>query len=440
MMQPNIDMLYDLAGVGVGPFNMSLAVLLTKIPNINSVFFDKKPKFIWHEGMLLPEAHLQVSFLKDLVTLVDPTNPYSFLAFLAKEKRLYQFLIADFAHVYRGEFNQYLTWVSSSLPNLHFNDAVIDIDFVKDKFIIQTENKKIASKHIVLGSGIQPNIPLWAQTKLGTKCFHNHSLMYQQHDWHNKRVVVIGGGQSGAEIMQTLLADKTNLPSELSWISSRRQFLPLDDSPFVNEYFIPSYMEKFHSSSRNFRDENLLEQKLASDGISMHLLKSIYQRIYKLIHIDGADIEINLLPDHEVTDLVGHSIGFETVFKNLSLNTIRHLNVDIVILCTGYRSAIPDYLDKIKHRIAINDAQYIVNRDYSIAWDGPAKNAIYVQNAARHSHGIADPNLSLMALRSATIINSLVGNKFYDIENEKSAINWQQVYPEYVNEDIAYVE
>ncbi|MBX9770614.1 MAG: hypothetical protein K2X29_04545, partial [Candidatus Obscuribacterales bacterium] len=62
--------------------------------------------------------------------------------------------------------------------------------------------------------------------------------------------------------------------------------------------------------------------------------------------------------------------------------------------------------------------------DFSIQWDGPAQNKIYVQNAARHSHGVADPNLSLMAWRSATIINSVAGQDIYDLEGESSGMNW----------------
>ena len=67
---------------------------------------------------MLPEATLQVSYLKDLVTLADPTNPYSFLSFLFKEKRFYRFLHADFQRVTRKEYNQYLQWGMSSTSDV----------------------------------------------------------------------------------------------------------------------------------------------------------------------------------------------------------------------------------------------------------------------------------------------------------------------------------
>ena len=39
---------------------------------------------------------------------------------------------------------------------------------------------------------------------------------------------------------------------------------------------------------------------------------------------------------------------------------------------------------------------------------------------------IADPNLSLMAWRSATIVNSLTKKNIYPIEDQGSFIDWQE--------------
>ncbi|MDQ7860073.1 SidA/IucD/PvdA family monooxygenase [Peribacillus frigoritolerans] len=34
--------IYDLVGIGIGPFNLGLAALLEKTPELNAVFFEKK--------------------------------------------------------------------------------------------------------------------------------------------------------------------------------------------------------------------------------------------------------------------------------------------------------------------------------------------------------------------------------------------------------------
>src|SRR5689334_21527525 len=103
---------YDLVGIGLGPSNLSLAALTSREPGFCAVFLDRKDAFDWHPGLMVPDAEMQVHFLKDLVTPVDPTNPHSFLAFQVEQKRLYRLLVTGRSKVPRREFEQYCRWVS----------------------------------------------------------------------------------------------------------------------------------------------------------------------------------------------------------------------------------------------------------------------------------------------------------------------------------------
>ena len=44
---------YDLVGVGIGPFNLSLAALCDGVPELRTLFLDRRPAFSWHPGLLL---------------------------------------------------------------------------------------------------------------------------------------------------------------------------------------------------------------------------------------------------------------------------------------------------------------------------------------------------------------------------------------------------
>ncbi|MBX9725399.1 MAG: lysine N(6)-hydroxylase/L-ornithine N(5)-oxygenase family protein, partial [Candidatus Obscuribacterales bacterium] len=189
----------DLLGVGIGPFNMSLAALLSPLGDIDSKFFDARPNFVWHAGQLMPDAEIQVSHMKDLVTLVDPTNPYSFLAYLRSQKRLYRFINSNFRHVLRMEFSQYLEWVSRSLDNLIFDEAVQDIKFKKCGFVMQTSKRIIRGRHLALASGLAPNLPECAKVHMGQNVYHIKDFLHRASNFAGKRIVVVGGGQSGAE-------------------------------------------------------------------------------------------------------------------------------------------------------------------------------------------------------------------------------------------------
>lgn len=46
----------DLAGIGIGPFNLSLAALLDPQTEVSARFFDRRAGFAWHPGMMLPNT------------------------------------------------------------------------------------------------------------------------------------------------------------------------------------------------------------------------------------------------------------------------------------------------------------------------------------------------------------------------------------------------
>ncbi|HHT0593392.1 TPA: lysine N(6)-hydroxylase/L-ornithine N(5)-oxygenase family protein [Legionella anisa] len=425
MNKTNHDGVCDLLGVGAGPFNLSVAALLSSVKKISSVFFEQNEDVIWHPGMLFPNAEIQVSYLNDLVTLVDPTNAYSFIAYLAKHKRLYRFINAQFKHVLRAEFSQYLNWVSRSLPNLLFNEKVEEVSFDKSYFVMQTSQRKIKGKHLILGNGLSVKVPACVKPYLGKNVLHNKNFLLNPINWRGKKVAIIGGGQSGAEIVQHILSSE-QLPSELNWISKRSQLLPMDTSPFVSELFTPKYAEFFFHVPEKEKAFLLQEQLLASDGISSHLLQAIYQKLYSLELLEHKHKFFKFLPDHELTSMNSGLGRYQLILTELSTMSKRVISADIVILCTGYQWEFPAYLSPLSEKIPLNNGAFCVNQDFSIVWEGPKQHRMYVQNAARNSYGIAEPNLNIMAWRSAKIINSVAQSSIYELDQESTVLDWER--------------
>ena len=416
------DMTLDAVGVGVGPFNLSLAALLAPT-GFTARFFDRSAEFQWHPGLLFPEATIQVSYLKDLVTLVDPMSQYSFLAFLRAHKRLYRFINRSAIRVSRKEFNQYLQWVASRLPNVEFGAEVREVALDEQRFSVQVDRRAIGTKNIVLGTGLVPNIPPWARPYLGNDIFHSNDYLNHPIDATSRVVAVVGGGQSGAEVVWHLLLDPAHLPSQLVWISHRPNFLPLDESPFTNELFNPVYSDYFFSLTPEQRDTLLAEQKLASDGVSQDLLQRIYDRLYDLEFLEPAGRRVRLLPGHEVVDMQHGSAGCDLTLRD-RWGASRTVRADAIVLGTGSSYALPEAMQPIADRMRWDRDGFPVRADFSVEWDGPPELRIYAQDAARHMRGVADPNLSLMAWRSAIIANSLLGRQVYDVRGESSVFDF----------------
>ncbi|GLR83538.1 lysine N(6)-hydroxylase/L-ornithine N(5)-oxygenase family protein [Bradyrhizobium iriomotense] len=414
----------DLAGIGIGPFNLSLAAQLDSVPTLQAKFFERRPRFDWHPGMMLPDVELQSSFLKDLVTSTNPTSPWSFVAYLVAHKRLFTFLNAQYDAVPRREFARYFEWVAENLDNLHFGADVREISHDGHEFVVSTTGGRYRTGNIALGVGTSPSLPAWAATLPNDVCFHCSDAMERLSDVSTSRIAVIGGGQSGGEIVQYLLS-RERLPSSLRWISRRHNFEPINDTPFSNQVFSPEYVDAF----RRLSDERKLaafgSHILTSDGLSLSTINAIYRRLYALRHLEARSPDIELLPNRDVIQVERQHDRFRLIIRNGFDGGIEIVPADILVLATGYKFKLPDAIAPLQDRIVVDrNERLVLADDYSAAWDGPRQNRIFALNAGRYSHGIADSQLSLMAWRSATIINALLGRDHFDLELPQPVVRW----------------
>jgi lysine N6-hydroxylase len=261
-------MVYDCVGVGVGPANLSLACLAEAVPDFDAIFLEGRSDFVWHGGMQIPGALIQVSHFKDLVTLADPTNKYTFVNFLKEKGRLYQFLNARFESVLRKEFQEYLAWAFFRNPLVRPGQTVSAVNF-DGEFRVDTSAESLRTKSVVVGVGRVPAVPACTEHIASPNMIHASRYRDALPDPTGRSICVVGGGQSGAEVFHDLIArQKDQLPRHVSWVSRRPNFAPIDDSPFANELFTPQYSDAFFHADEARRRDAIAQFKLASDGIS----------------------------------------------------------------------------------------------------------------------------------------------------------------------------
>ncbi|RFB83238.1 lysine 6-monooxygenase [Rhizobium leguminosarum bv. trifolii] len=419
-----LNELFDLAGIGIGPSNLSLACLLESVPELRSRFFERRDSFDWHPGMMMPGVELQSSFLKDLVTPVLPTSRWSFVSYLVAHKRLYAFLNANYDAVPRQEFARYLAWVAKGVEGLRFGTDIRDVEHRDDRFVLRFDNGQEEAKNLVIGTGSLPFVPDWAKPFLGADCFHNSEAKSRITDLRAGRVVVVGGGQSGGEVVEALLADPGSM-KELTWISRRHNFEPINDTPFSNQVFSPEYVQAYLKLSGEQKQAALKNSILTSDGLSISTIHSIYRRLYALRYLDPGTLNASLSPSRDVIQMERNGNAYRLIVRNQFDGGIEVLHADAVVLATGYRFRLPDALASLGERITLDRNGYpMLNDDYTMQWTGPRANRLLAQNAGRYSHGIADSQLSLMAWRSATIVNTLLGRQHFDAEPDNAQLAW----------------
>jgi len=423
-------------GVGVGPANLSLASLMYSRPGLRGLFLERQPSFGWHDGQQLPDAALQVSMLKDLVSLTDPTSPFTFLAYLHDQGRIYHYLNARFEAVPRMEFRNYLAWAAARNPNVVFGEEVLAIDF-DTVFRVRTNRRELTADHVSVAVGNQPCIPPAGQPFLSDpRVFHVCDYALAATDVTGQRVAVIGGGQSGAEAFLDLInrpADR--LPRRVAWVSRRPNFLPIDDSPFTNDYFMPDHSDYFASLSLAVRQQFNAQHLLSSDGISESTLRQIYQRIYTHHYIHQRPDLIALYPHRSLTGMSENPAGggYQLDLSHGQHPALtEHLDTDLVVLATGYAPHPMPFLQPLQHRLHHENAEYQIDPHYAAIWDGPSDHHLFLQNASRSQRGLADPNLSLLAWRSQRILDRLANTN--TIPQHPSFIEWATKEPNEVRE------
>ncbi|GAA1020902.1 MULTISPECIES: lysine N(6)-hydroxylase/L-ornithine N(5)-oxygenase family protein [Amycolatopsis] len=410
---------YDVAGVGIGPFNLSLAALADPLDQLEVVLFDTRPEFRWHPGLLLDGATLQVPFLADLVTLVDPTSRHSFLNYLRERGRLLPFYFAERFHPSRAEYDDYGRWAASRLPSCRFGHEVAGLRWIDSEEAFELTVKgaePVLAAAVVLGVGTQPSVPEPLQPLVSA----SDVLALHSADYLTRRsellaadsVTVVGSGQSGAEVFLDLLRSRSTMDG-LRWLARTNAFAPMEYSKLGLEQFTPDYTAYFHGLPEAVRDQLLPTQWQLYQGIDAETMAEIHDELYRR-SIGGGWPGAVLTPGVEVVSAtVGEEI--ELGLRHVQQGTTALHRTSAVVAATGYAETPTGPLLEGLGDAVRRDAQgrLVIGADYRVELDVPGP--LFVQNAERHTHGPGAPDLGLGAWRAAAILNAVCGKPVYDL-------------------------
>ena len=407
----------DLIGIGIGPFNLSLAALADRT-ELKTLFFEKEASFSWHPGLTLPGSQLQVSPLKDCVTLVDPTSRYSFLNYLAARRRLYNFANRRGGQTSRREFTDYYRWVAGQLRSLRFDEEVECVARSQGGYTIKTGGGEYKARALVVGVGVAPKVPECVRSHQGDRIYHVADFLNRPSVRPNERVLVVGGGQSGAEVVEHLLG--TLGIGKVTWITSRSNLFTMDDSAFVNEAFTPTYSRRFHGLSLTRRRRIVEDEKLTSDGISAGLSNRLYDLFYEMSVEGRLETTVALLTDVRMEDVSsGHNVRYAHL-RSAVTGLGCTVEVDRIVLATGFEPRSSPMIEDLLSQSRLEEGAPVLGRDYAVEFccdeEEHQAGKLFLQNRSRVQHGLQSVNLSLVAYRNSLIINSVLGYEFYASE------------------------
>ncbi|MFD7688815.1 lysine N(6)-hydroxylase/L-ornithine N(5)-oxygenase family protein [Streptomyces sp. NPDC059781] len=409
---------YDFVGIGLGPFNLGLACLTEPIDELDGVFLESKPDFAWHAGMFLDGAHLQTPFMSDLVTLADPTSPYSFLNYLKEKGRLYSFYIRENFYPLRVEYDDYCRWAAGKLSSIRFGTTVTEVTYDEDDGLYSVATAAggtYRARHLVLGTGTVPFVPEPCRG-LDGGLFHNAQYVHRKAELLDKKsVTVVGSGQSAAEIYYELLSEIDVHGYQLNWVTRSPRFFPLEYTKLTLEMTSPDYIDYFRALPEETRYRLEKQQKGLFKGINSELIDAIFDLLYqKNVESGDRPVATRLLTNSSLTTARHEDGGYTLGFHQDEQGKDFEIRTEGLVLATGYHYEPPAFLDPVRDRIRFDGhGRFDVSRDYAIDVTG---RGIFLQNAGVHTHSITSPDLGMGPYRNATIIRELLGTEYYPVE------------------------
>ncbi|TNY37532.1 lysine N(6)-hydroxylase/L-ornithine N(5)-oxygenase family protein [Thermomonospora catenispora] len=420
------DRVHDLAGIGFGPSNLALAVALREHnataaegDRLDAVFFEKQPAFGWHRGMLIDGATMQVSFLKDLATMRNPASEFTFLQYLKARGRLVDFINHKTLFPTRMEFHDYLEWAAGHFTDqVHYGAEVVTVRPVPGDGPVEAleivvrhagrSDELVAhrARNVVIATGLEPVLP--PGVTAGERVWHSHELLHRIDRLHEpRRLLVVGAGQSGAEVTEYL---HRRFPSaEICAVFTKYGYTPADDSPFANRIFDPEAVDHFYTAPEDVK-RMLLDYHRSTNYsvVDLELIDELYRRVYQE-KVTG-ERRLRILNASRIAELRTDSAGVRAVVEFLPTGERTVLEADAVVYATGYRIGDPTALlgEVAEHCLRLPDGGLRVERDYRIATTERVRCGIYLQGPTEHTHGLTATLLSTTALRVGEIIESIV--------------------------------
>lgn len=420
--------IYDIVGVGFGPSNLALAIAVTEnnvgVPPqdaVSALFLERQPCFGWHRGMLIDDATMQVSFLKDLVTLRNPSSEFSFLCYLHHKGRLIDFVNRKDLFPLRIEFHDYFEWVAAKLGNLvAYDHQVVAVEPVmRDGAVVcfdvaartgpgSDDLVVYRARNLVLSMGLEPNLPPGIVPR--GRIWHNYDLLHRIENLGEcavNRLIVVGAGQSAAEV--TAFLHRRFPQAEVCAVFSRIGYSPSDDSPFANQVFDPSAVGQFFLASEEVKQMIMAYHANTNYSVvDLDLIEDLYRRVYQE-RVLGIE-RLRMFNVSRLCEVVETETGVRTTIESLATGEKTALNSDVVVYATGYRPVDPLPLLGDLGAYCCRDEQgrLRIERDYRVMTSPPQSCGLYLQGGTEHTHGITSSLLSNSAIRSAEILESII--------------------------------
>lgn len=325
------------------------------------------------------------------------------------------------------------------------------------------------TRNVVVAVGGRGVIPFSLQSsEIEGRVFHSSEYAHRITGIEKEKVkgrklrfVVIGSGQSAAEIFNDLwdrfpdadvkliIKGQSLRPSDdsplfvfpflsspsflTSILSAQNQFIKLlANANSVNEIFNPTHTSTIFSLPPSQREKAISLDRGTNYGVvRLELLEHLYEKMYmqRLTHPDEQTWRCQILPNRIIVSasLRKSSIDDAGEVVRLKLSTSEEMEVDYIFAATGYvRDVHEKILAETRDLLPSTNSsasscseekkggKFEVGRNYKVMFDGEKVDSeragVWLQGCCEGSHGLSDTLLSVLAVRGGEVVESIFGD------------------------------
>nr|WP_166309274.1 SidA/IucD/PvdA family monooxygenase [Bradyrhizobium sp. 2S1]MCK7664909.1 SidA/IucD/PvdA family monooxygenase [Bradyrhizobium sp. 2S1] len=416
---------YDLIGAGFGPAGISLAVAfadwretvgINEGPRVR--FLERNSGPAWQPGLLVRGTDINHNFLRDFATPRDPRSRFTFVNYLKKSGRLYQFGHLG-GRVARTDWDAYTRWTANQLADqVSYNQTVESLapyPTADDPQLIavKTQNSSYLTRALVLGTGPRPNVPELFQPHLCETVFHSAQFLERVAKFDRDNTLsftIVGSGQSAGE---SLLHLYDRFPNAKFHSLQRGLAFPIVDvGHFSNEVYFPEEVEYFHGLAPEARRRAVVDfHKTNYSAVDSDVSQSLYWRVYE-DSVMGTQ-RVRMLSRRRPHALRPSGRRWMLDIQDVYTGAVEAIATDVIVLCTGYAETLfPSLLEPLRNFVVTDDlGGPEVGFDYRIRTTSGFKPLLYISGISERTHGASDSlSLSMSALKAERILKSFLGH------------------------------
>jgi L-ornithine N5-oxygenase len=388
---------------------------------VSATYLERAENSAWLPNLVLPGTDIQHHFLRDYASPRNPRSRFSFTNYLKDTGRFYPFtLMANY--VTRQEWSEYTLWTVRQLDqNVRYHSEVLDISPCGDDRVtaaaVQYRDVRTGrigetlARNVMISTGHVPYMPELFEPHAGERVFHSSGYLTKVEGFDREtplRIAVIGAGQTAGEIFLHLAQ---SFPNAQLYSLARNSGIRLYElGHFSNEAYFPEETDYFYELDTERRRKVFGEQRATNyAAVDPDLSTAWYRAVYDDNNFGPGRLHMRKRTCVEsVTPAAGGGVrlGLREVYRGIP----DELDVDLVVLCTGYREpSMPSSLAPFAPFIPLDaDGYPQVTKAHRVVTTPGCEVGIYLNGITEWRHGInSATSFSTLALKAGRIADDI---------------------------------